>query len=280
MCELLRLNGLNAGNVSKVSKLGYYSPVVLLIQKRNYSSSLLLLKPKKETYYERLGVKKNATKDEIKQAYIRKSKEHHPDKVFGVKGGVKGDDTMKELNEAYNTLRNTKEKEKYDQQLNTVKPTQNRNYNAQQYSQPNSQYQRSYNQQQRHFDQETARRAHERFNRQYSQYERNHQNQWEKYYAKQEEFRKKQEDNLKEMFSLYVKEGALPLLITLLLIYSFESYLLSPQPIPDSPDEIVKHVQARQKQIYLERLYLQANYDYQNKIYRMNNYYNDRRGRF
>jgi hypothetical protein len=49
------------------------------------------------TYHEILGVKRNATKEEIKTAYRQKSKEHHPDL-----GG--NEKTFRKVNEAYNKL--------------------------------------------------------------------------------------------------------------------------------------------------------------------------------
>ncbi len=59
-------------------------------------------------YYEILGIKKNATIDEIKRAYRKKALECHPDKTGG-------DDTeFKKLNEAYETLFDSNKKHAYD----------------------------------------------------------------------------------------------------------------------------------------------------------------------
>ncbi|KOC70562.1 Chaperone protein DnaJ, partial [Habropoda laboriosa] len=63
-------------------------------------------------YYEVLGVSTNATKKEIKDAYIKLSKQMHPD------NSSKGNhaDFVK-INEAYNVLSKTKTKQYYDLDL-------------------------------------------------------------------------------------------------------------------------------------------------------------------
>ena len=59
-------------------------------------------------YYEVLGVKKDASADEIKKAFRRSAIEHHPDRG--------GDETkFKELNEAYEVLKDTEKRKRYDQ---------------------------------------------------------------------------------------------------------------------------------------------------------------------
>jgi len=64
-----------------------------------------------ETYYDILGVNKEASKDEIKKAFREKSKLTHPDK-----GG--NEEEFKKINEAYNTLSDENAKAKYDNDLN------------------------------------------------------------------------------------------------------------------------------------------------------------------
>ncbi len=61
----------------------------------------------KRDYYEVLGLKKGATADEIKKAYRKLAKEHHPDK-----GG--SEDKFKEISEAYDTLSDSDKKNNYD----------------------------------------------------------------------------------------------------------------------------------------------------------------------
>ncbi len=62
----------------------------------------------KRDYYEILGVSKGASADEIKKAFRRSAIEHHPDK-----GGDEA--KFKELNEAYEVLKDDKKRQRYDQ---------------------------------------------------------------------------------------------------------------------------------------------------------------------
>jgi len=59
-------------------------------------------------YYDKLGISRNASASEIKQAYRRKAKDLHPDKGGDPK-------TFQEINEAYDTLKDPKKKQMYDQ---------------------------------------------------------------------------------------------------------------------------------------------------------------------
>ncbi len=62
----------------------------------------------KRDYYDVLGVKKDASADEIKKSFRRAAVEHHPDRG--------GDETkFKELNEAYEVLKDTEKRKRYDQ---------------------------------------------------------------------------------------------------------------------------------------------------------------------
>lgn len=62
----------------------------------------------KRDYYEVLGVSKGASADEIKKAFRKAAVEHHPDR-----GGDEA--KFKELNEAYEVLKDDKKRQRYDQ---------------------------------------------------------------------------------------------------------------------------------------------------------------------
>jgi DnaJ-class molecular chaperone len=62
----------------------------------------------KRDYYEVLGVGKDASADEIKKAFRRAAIEHHPDR-----GGDEA--KFKEINEAYEVLKDTEKRKRYDQ---------------------------------------------------------------------------------------------------------------------------------------------------------------------
>jgi curved DNA-binding protein len=65
-------------------------------------------------YYAALGVKKEASPDEIKQAYRRLAKQHHPD-LHLEKNKAAASTKFKEINEAYEVLSDPQKKAKYDQ---------------------------------------------------------------------------------------------------------------------------------------------------------------------
>lgn len=65
----------------------------------------------KRDYYEVLGLKKEASADEIKKAFRKKAMQHHPDKNPGDK---KAEEKFKEINEAYCVLSDAEKKDKYD----------------------------------------------------------------------------------------------------------------------------------------------------------------------
>lgn len=65
-------------------------------------------------YYALLGVKKDAPPDEIKNAYRRLAKQHHPD-LHPAKDKAQTEKTFKSINEAYEVLSDPQKKAKYDQ---------------------------------------------------------------------------------------------------------------------------------------------------------------------
>src|SRR5687768_11324978 len=62
-------------------------------------------------YYEILGVKKNASEDELKKAYRNLAKKYHPDKH---KGDKDAENRFKEISEAYAVLSDSEKRAQYD----------------------------------------------------------------------------------------------------------------------------------------------------------------------
>ncbi|OQA09215.1 MAG: Chaperone protein DnaJ [bacterium ADurb.Bin374] len=65
----------------------------------------------KKNFYDVLGVKQDATQDEIKRAFKTLAKKHHPD---ANKGNKRDEEKFKEISEAYDTLGNPTSRKRYD----------------------------------------------------------------------------------------------------------------------------------------------------------------------
>src|SRR5580704_4980788 len=63
-------------------------------------------------YYQTLGVERGASEDEIRKAYRKLARKHHPDLNPGDKAA---EDRFKKVQEAYDVLSDSKKKTMYDQ---------------------------------------------------------------------------------------------------------------------------------------------------------------------
>src|SRR5947208_10345738 len=63
-------------------------------------------------YYASLGVPRTASADEIKKAFRKLAREHHPDVA---KDKKKAEERFKEINEAYEVLSDPAKRKKYDE---------------------------------------------------------------------------------------------------------------------------------------------------------------------
>ncbi len=65
-------------------------------------------------YYEILGVNRNASAEDLKQAYKRLAKTHHPD-MAAPDNKKEAEEKFKEINEAFQVLSNSEKRQMYDQ---------------------------------------------------------------------------------------------------------------------------------------------------------------------
>src|SRR4051812_6277778 len=67
---------------------------------------------KQEDYYQTLGVERGANADEVRKAYRKLARKHHPDLNPGDKAA---EDRFKKVQEAYDILSDDKKRQMYDQ---------------------------------------------------------------------------------------------------------------------------------------------------------------------
>lgn len=79
-----------------------------------------------KNYYDILGVARDADAAAIKRAYRDKAMKHHPDKNQGSKAA---EEKFKEVGEAYDVLKDSTKKKKYDM-FGTTDPTQSRGFRS------------------------------------------------------------------------------------------------------------------------------------------------------
>ncbi|MGB4067947.1 MAG: molecular chaperone DnaJ [Nitrospira sp.] len=68
----------------------------------------------KRDYYETLGVDRNVSDDELKKAYRKLARQHHPDLHIGDQQKKTAEEKFKEINEAYETLSDQDKRKRYD----------------------------------------------------------------------------------------------------------------------------------------------------------------------
>jgi molecular chaperone DnaJ len=68
----------------------------------------------KRDYYETLGVDRNVSDDDLKKAYRKLARQHHPDLHTGDHQKKTAEEKFKEINEAYETLSDQEKRKRYD----------------------------------------------------------------------------------------------------------------------------------------------------------------------
>jgi DnaJ-class molecular chaperone len=74
-------------------------------------------KTKHKTHYDTLGVKQDASVEEIRKAYRALAKKYHPDKTGG---DQQAEEKLKVINQAYDVLKSKEKRKNYDAELATA----------------------------------------------------------------------------------------------------------------------------------------------------------------
>ena len=86
-------------------------------------------------YYKDIGVTNDASQEEIKKAFRELAKLHHPDKN---KGNKKSEDKFKEINEAFEVLKDPEKRKKYDELIRQPQFNAGQEFNPSQYGYKNT----------------------------------------------------------------------------------------------------------------------------------------------
>ncbi len=70
----------------------------------------------KITYYDTLGVARDASEDEIRLAFRRLTREHHPDRFSGDER-MRAEERFQEITEAFNVLSRPESRSRYDEEI-------------------------------------------------------------------------------------------------------------------------------------------------------------------
>jgi len=78
----------------------------------------------KKNYYQILEVEPDASEEKIKEQYLFQVQAWHPDKFSKAEQKAKAEEKVKEINTAYEVLRNSTKRAEYDQKLQLAKKTE------------------------------------------------------------------------------------------------------------------------------------------------------------
>ena len=104
----------NASNPSKSTPPSLHQSRQQRLQKLQQEAQTALKRAKTKDYYKVLEVPRSASAKDVKKAYRRLSKEHHPDKVAAPEARPAAEKKMASINEAYEVLKDPELKARFD----------------------------------------------------------------------------------------------------------------------------------------------------------------------